>query len=169
MDNWLARQDRLVGVQASDKLKNSRVAIAGLGGVGGAAFEAIVRSGVGHILALDCDVFDVTNLNRQLLATRSTVGRDKCAVASERAASINPECEVTAVKERLDANNLSLIFDFKPDYIIDAIDCVTSKLALIEQAKKLGFNIITSMGTGNRIDASDFVIGDIETSSAIAE
>ncbi|MEG1651726.1 MAG: ThiF family adenylyltransferase [Oscillospiraceae bacterium] len=165
MDNWLARQDRLVGVQASDKLKNSRVAIAGLGGVGGAAFEAIVRSGVGHILALDCVVFDVTNLNRQLLATRSTVGRDKCAVASERAASINPECEVTAVKERLDADNLSLIFDFKPDYIIDAIDCVTSKLALIEQAKKLGFNIITSMGTGNRIDASDFVIGDIETSS----
>ncbi len=165
MDNWLERQNRLVGEARTGWLAESRVAVVGLGGVGGAAFEALVRCGVGHILALDGDVIDLSNLNRQLLATRETVGQPKCLAAAARAALINPECEVTAAQVVLDPENLNRVFDYRPDYILDAIDGVTAKLALIEQAKKRGVPVITSMGTGNRTSAEGFVIADIEQSA----
>ena len=165
MTDWLDRQTRLIGIAATEKLAGARVAVIGLGGVGGAAFEALVRCGVGNILALDCDVFDLTNLNRQILATRENIGKLKCEMAKERAASINPLCTVSACSTRLGTDNLEEIFNWQPDFILDAIDNVTAKLALIETAKKRGVRIVTSMGTGNRTSAEGFVIADIEQSA----
>ncbi len=165
MTDWLARQRRLVGDGACTSLAAARVAVIGLGGVGGAAFEALVRCGVGHILALDRDVFELTNLNRQILATLDTVGQPKALAAQARAATINLACTVTPSQVMLTPDNLDAVFSFAPDYIIDAVDNVTAKLALIEAAKTRGVPIITSMGTGNRIDAAGFVIADIERSA----
>lgn len=160
--DWLARQTRLIGEAGTASLACARVAVVGLGGVGGAALEGLCRAGIGALLLADCDVFDLTNLNRQILATRETVGRPKIAVARERVLAIHPECEVTLCGERLGTDNLDPIFAFEPAFVVDAVDCVTAKLALIELCKKRGVGIVSSMGTGNRLDASGFTIGDIE-------
>lgn len=154
------RQRALIGEAACEALSRARVVVAGLGGVGGAAFEALARVGVGHILACDCDVFEASNLNRQILCTLGALGRLKCEVARERAAQINPALEVTAFVERISPDNVSGLFDFKPDYIIDAVDSVSAKLAIIEGCAERGVRVISCMGTGNRL-AADFEITDI--------
>ena len=163
--NWLARQDRLIGPEASEKLQNARVAVIGLGGVGGAAAEALCRCGIGHLLLLDCDVFDVTNLNRQILATRAAIGRPKCEVARERVLSVNPACDAAAKNVRLGPENLAEVFDFAPDFVVDAVDCVTAKLALIAACAERGVPVVTSMGTGNRLSAASFTVGNLEGSA----
>lgn len=151
----------MLGKEAMQKLAASRVAVFGVGGVGGYAVEALARSGVGAIELVDSDVVSVTNINRQIIATHATLGRYKVDVAAERIAEINPACVVTARKifylpETQDA------FDFtRYDYVIDAIDTVAGKLALIENAKKCGVPVISSMGAGNKLDATAFRVADI--------
>lgn len=161
MSDWLSRQTMLIGEQATRKLHDARVAVIGLGGVGGAAFEAIVRSGIGHIMVMDYDVFDQSNLNRQILAFQDTVGLAKTHVAALRAAAINPKLTIVAHHEKFCLQNTGLLASFRPDYVIDAIDMVSAKLDLIEWCKNNEVPVISSMGTGNRIDAGCFRIGDI--------
>ncbi|NLC79334.1 MAG: tRNA threonylcarbamoyladenosine dehydratase [Ruminococcaceae bacterium] len=162
MGDWVARQTRLIGEKATAALVSSRVAVIGVGGVGGAALEAIARAGVGSIFIMDFDRFDETNLNRQILATRDAIGRPKSEVACERVLSINPEARVTAYNEKLCEETAEPLFDFKPDFVIDAIDMVSSKLFLIETCAKNGVPIVSSMGTGNRTECEGFTVGEIE-------
>lgn len=159
--NWLMREEMLLGKQAVHYLQNACVAVAGLGGVGGACCEALVRAGVGRLIVIDDDVVEETNLNRQLFATSKTLGMHKCDAASLRLLDINPALKLTAYKTFLLPQNLSLLFEEQPDVIIDAIDTVTTKLALIEQARQQCVPLISCMGTGNRFSPQDLRLGDI--------
>ena len=158
---WLSRTEKLIGKDALDKLASSRVAVFGAGGVGSFVIEGLVRSGIGAIDVVDNDQVSLSNLNRQLIATLDTVGMDKTAVVRERIKSINPDCKVTEHKmfflpETADE------FDFSVyDYVVDAIDTVAGKLAIIEKCSSLGIPVISSMGTGNKLDPSEFRIADI--------
>lgn len=162
MENWLARTELLIGEKGVKTLAESTVAVIGLGGVGGSAAEALCRAGVGTIIAVDHDTVDITNLNRQLLATAENVGEKKCVTAKKRLLSINPNADVKALDIFYLPENRDRLFNLKPDFIIDAIDTVTAKLDLIEQCADRGIGIVSSMGTGNRLDPSRFVIGKIE-------
>ncbi len=162
MGDWLDRQRRLIGDEATFALEKAKVAVIGVGGVGGAALEAVVRAGIGHILVIDCDVFDETNLNRQIIATRGEIGKSKADVARLRALSINPNADVTAKNIRISEETVNEVVDYRPDFVIDAIDSVSAKLALIEVCSKNDIPIISSMGTGNRTDCGGFIIGSIE-------
>ena len=155
------RTQMLVGEQAVQKLQNSHVAVFGIGGVGCYAVEALARAGVGRLTLVDDDVFAPSNINRQLYALQSTLGRDKVAVACERIADINPNCQVDAVKLRFDAQTCAQ-FDFSHfDYVVDAIDTVTSKLLLVKLCNDANTPIISCMGTGNKLDATTFEVADI--------
>lgn len=158
MTDAFVRTETLLGEEAFEKLTKSSVCIFGCGGVGSYVVEALARSGVGKITVVDADVVDVSNINRQLIALNSTVGRPKVDVVKERIEDINPECEVTAKQMFYDKENN---FDLNFDYIIDAIDSVPSKLFLIEEANRFGTPIISAMGTGNKLDAGMFEIADI--------
>jgi len=161
MGDWLDRQNNLIGSESTEKLKEARFAVIGLGGVGGAAAEALIRCGIGSLFLMDGDCFDETNLNRQILCTRENVGVMKAQAAADRARSINPECRVTAVCERLDGDTVELLSEFRPDCVIDAVDQVTAKLLIIGWCRASGVHVVSSMGTGNRTDAGGFRIGDI--------
>ena len=165
MDNWLARTRLLLGDEAVNSLRHSRVAVLGLGGVGGAAAEAICRSGVGAMLLADYDKVDITNLNRQLIAVTSTVGHDKTEAAARRLRDINPELDLTLREGRLTSENLPEVLDWQPDYILDCIDNVTAKLALTVLCRERGIRLITCLGTGNRLDPSKLTVGDIADTS----
>lgn len=155
----------LIYGDALQKLAAKRVAVFGIGGVGSYAAEALARSGIGAIDLIDSDTVDITNINRQLYALTSTVGRYKTEVARERILDIDPGCRVTAHTLFYNAETADSIPIAEYDYIVDAIDSVTSKLLLIENAKKAGVNIISSMGTGNKTDPSRLEIADVfETS-----
>ncbi len=161
MQSQFSRSELLMGADAMERLKSARVAVFGIGGVGGYAVEALARSGVGTLDLFDHDTISLTNLNRQLLATHATIGRLKVEVAKERVLSINPGSTVHAYPVFYTPDTAG-DFDFSVyDYIIDAIDTVTGKLCLVENAKKAGVPIICSMGTGNKLDASAFRVGDI--------
>ena len=165
MDERFSRTETLLGKGAMEKLKNSRVAVFGVGGVGGYALEALVRSGVGEIDLIDSDVVAKTNINRQIIATEDSIGKYKVDVAKERAESINPEVKINTRIAFFSPENAS-DFDFSAyDYIIDAIDTVSSKLALIEKAVRGGVKIISSMGTGNNLNPLAFEITDIYKTS----
>lgn len=156
-----SRTRRLVGNEALKRLASSRVVVFGVGGVGGAAVEALARAGIGALDIIDNDVVEPSNLNRQLIATRETLGRPKAEVAKERVLSINPSCLVTAhnlffLPETVDR------FDFTSyDFVVDAIDTVTAKIALIMAAQEAKTPIISSMGTGNKLDPCALRIADI--------
>lgn len=155
----------LFGKEAMEKLARSRVAVFGIGGVGGYTVEALVRSGVGAIDIIDSDTVSLTNINRQIYATQKTVGRYKVDVAAERIADINPECRVKAHKIFYMPETQHL-FDFSEyDYIVDAIDTVTGKLAIVENAKKSGTPVISSMGAGNKINPAAFEVADVFSTS----
>ena len=155
----------MLGRDAMDKLKNSRVAVFGVGGVGGYTVEALARSGVGAIDIIDDDRVCLTNINRQIYATGKTVGKYKVDVAAERIAEINPECKVTAHKTFYMPDTQGE-FDFSVyDYVVDAIDTVTGKLTLIENAVKCGVPVISSMGAGNKMDPTAFRVSDIYKTS----
>ena len=143
------------------KIKNLNILIVGLGGVGGAAFEALVRSGVGRITVIDADVFDSSNLNRQLLSNVNNMGHNKVLEASIRAKSINPDILVDSKKMFLDESNINDIDFTLYDYVLDCCDSVNTKVLLIEKCKEYDVKLITSMGTGNRLDPSKLVITDI--------
>ena len=161
MSEQFLRTEMLLGSRAIQRLQNARVAVFGLGGVGGYAVEALARSGVGSLDLIDSDRVSVSNLNRQILATHSTVGMLKVDAARNRVLDINPDCVVRAypifyTPETADS------FDFTQyDYIVDAIDTVTGKLALVERAVAVNTPIICCMGTGNKLDASAFQVADI--------
>ena len=161
MDKALSRTRMLLGEEAMARLAAARVAVFGLGGVGGYAVEALARSGVGALDLIDSDALSLSNRNRQLLATEATLGRSKAEVAAERVRSINPDCRVRC-RELFYLPETRDQFDFHDyDYVVDAIDTVTGKLALIEAAREAGTPIISSMGTGNKLDPTAFRVADI--------
>jgi len=160
-----SRAELLLGKDKLEKLKQARVAVFGIGGVGSFAAEAIARGGVGHIALIDGDVVSMTNINRQLIALHSTVGREKTAVMAERIHDICPETEVVEYPVNYTAENKDLIDFAAYDYIVDAIDMVTSKILLIEEAKKAGTEVISCMGTGNKFDPTRFEVADISKTS----
>ena len=152
----------VLGDNAIDKLKGARVAVFGVGGVGGYVCESLARSGVGGIDIFDKDTVSLSNVNRQIIALHSTVGRPKVEVMKERILDINPECEVNTYEvfylpENADEYDLS-----KYDYIVDAVDTVSAKLEIISRAKALGVNIISAMGAGNKTDPTQFKVADIQ-------
>ena len=160
-----SRTKLLLGSAAMEKLKNARVAVFGLGGVGGYTVEALARSGVGALVLVDHDTISLTNINRQILATTETVGMSKAEAAAQRVKAINPDIQVTAV-QKFYGPNTAAEFDFSQyDYVVDAIDTVTGKLALVTAAQKAGTPIISSMGTGNKLDPTRFQIADITKTS----
>ena len=159
------RTEMMLGEDGVLNLKRSRVAIFGIGGVGGFAAEAIARSGIGHITLIDPDRVSVTNKNRQIIALDSTVGQNKAVAMRSRILDINPEAEVTALPEFYSEDNSDFIDLSGFDYIIDAIDSVRSKIYLIEKAKQLGVKIISSMGAGNKLDPTRFRVSDIKKTS----
>ena len=160
-----SRTALLLGNDAMEKLKNARVAVFGLGGVGGYVVEALARSGVGALELVDHDTISLTNLNRQLLATHETVGMPKAQAARQRVLQINPACQVTA-REEFFLPDTADRFDFSSySYVVDAIDTVTGKLTLIQAAREAGVPILSCMGTGNKLDPTRFQIADISKTS----
>ena len=155
------RTQMLLGTEALEKLQNARVAVFGIGGVGGYTVEALARSGVGQLDLIDSDTVSVSNINRQILATHSTVGMPKVEAAKKRILDINPDCVVRTYQmfylpETADQFNFT-----QYDYIVDAIDTVTGKLQLVQRAVEVGTPIICCMGTGNKLDAAAFEVADI--------
>lgn len=160
------RTELLIGKENLNKLQHSHVIVFGVGGVGGFAIEALVRSGIGEISIVDFDTVDLTNLNRQIIATQNSIGKLKTSVMKDRLLSINPNVIVHEFPEKFSMENSDLFFkDKKYDYIVDAIDLVTSKLALAEIAKNLSIPIISSMGTGNKIEPTMLGVADINKTS----
>ena len=156
-----SRTERLFGREAMETLARSRVAVFGVGGVGGYAVEALARSGIGALDLIDSDRISLSNLNRQILALHSTVGRYKVEVAAERVRDINPACTVRSYPVFFLPETRGQ-FDFTQyDYVVDAIDTVTGKLALIEAAREAGVPILCSMGAGNKTEASAFEVADL--------
>jgi tRNA A37 threonylcarbamoyladenosine dehydratase len=165
MLNQFSRTQLLFGEEGMEKLYKARVAVFGIGGVGGYTVEALVRSGVGTLDLIDDDRVCLTNLNRQLHATRKTVGKFKVDVAQERCLEINPDAVIHTYKTFY-APQTADQFDFTQyDYVVDAIDTVTGKLELIQQAQKAGVPIISSMGAGNKMDPTAFEVADIYETS----
>lgn len=165
MLNQFSRTQLLIGRNGMEVLQQSRVAVFGIGGVGGFAVEALARSGIGALDLVDDDRVCLTNLNRQLHATRRTVGKYKVQVARERIHEINPDCAVTTYQTFFTGETASQ-FDFTAyDYIIDAIDTVTGKLELVAQANRTGTPIISSMGAGNKMDPTAFEVADLYQTS----
>ena len=160
-----SRTALLLGSDAMAKLNNATVAVFGLGGVGGYVVEALARSGVGGLVLVDHDTISVTNINRQILAVHSTVGQSKAEAAKNRVLDINPDIKVT-VRECFFGPDTADSFDFsKYDYVVDAIDTVTGKLALVQAAQAAGVPILCSMGTGNKLDPTKFQVADITKTS----
>lgn len=165
MLNEFSRTQLLYGKDAMTKLSNSRVAVFGIGGVGGYVVEALARSGIGALDLIDDDKVCLTNINRQILATRRTVGKYKVDVARDRINEISPSCQVTTYKTFYLPETQDQ-FDFNQyDYVVDAIDTVTGKLTIIENAKKLNVPIISSMGAGNKTNPAGFEVADIYETS----
>jgi len=157
------RTERLIGRDALNKLEKSKVIIFGIGGVGSFAAEAIARSGIGKIALVDGDTVSDSNINRQLVALHSTIGIPKVEIMAKRIKDINPNCSVIEYNQFYTKENQIDISEF--DYVIDAIDMVASKLLLIEEANRLSIPIISSMGTGNKLDPTRFEITDIYKTS----
>ena len=165
MSGAFVRTEMLLGAEAMERLGRARVAVFGAGGVGGYVIEALARSGVGALDIVDNDTVAESNLNRQIIATRKTLGQYKVDAARARVAEINPECRVTAHRIFFLPENADS-FDFGGfDYVVDAIDTVSGKLALVERAKAFGVPVISSMGAGNKLDPAAFEVADIYKTS----
>lgn len=159
--NEFCRTELLVGEEGIANLHNSKVIVFGIGGVGSFVVEALTRAGVGNLILVDNDTICISNINRQIHARQSTVGMIKVEAMKERVISINPNCNVEAKQVFITAENISEIIPSDVDYVVDAIDTVTSKLALAEYCYKNNINIISSMGTGNKIDPTQFRVSDV--------
>lgn len=165
MKDWRMRTGLVIGDEGLEKLKNAKVIIFGVGGVGGFAAEAIVRAGVGNITIVDFDDIDITNINRQVIALHSNVGKLKVEAMKERLLDINPELKINAVAKLYNAETSDEILCEDYDYAIDAIDMVSSKIHLIEKCTEKGIKIISSMGMGNKLDPTKIEITDIYKTS----
>jgi len=160
------RQLPLLGDSSPALLASKTVMLCGLGGVGGYVLEALVRAGCGRFVLVDCDAFDETNLNRQILATECNIGRVKVDVAAERVKAINSNAQVKTENVFLTEDNIPKLLDlYQPDYIADAIDNITAKLCLAQEAEKRGIGIVSSMGTGNKLKSNIFECVDISKTS----
>lgn len=165
MNNQFSRTELLLGKENMKKLSEARVAVFGIGGVGGHVVEALVRSGVGALDLIDNDTVELSNLNRQIIATQKTIGMPKTLAAKERILDINPEC-VVSCHDKFYLPETAREFDFsKYDYVVDAIDTVSGKISLVEQAQAAGVPIISSMGAGNKMDPTAFKVADIYKTS----
>lgn len=161
MSNQFLRTEVLIGKEGVEKLQKSKVAVFGIGGVGSYVVEALARAGVGHLIIIDFDKYDITNINRQLGATHSTIGKYKVDVMKERILDINPNAIVEAYKpNEVDGGEISLI-DSSVTYVVDAIDTMANKISLIEKCNDEKVRIITSAGTGNKLDPTRFEVADI--------
>ena len=162
MTNWLERTELLLGEEKLEILKNANVLVVGVGGVGAYAAEMIVRSGVGRMTIADADKVSATNINRQLVALHSTIGREKCDILANRLKDINPELQLTVVNRFIKDNETDALLDSdKFDYVVDAIDTLSPKLALIKGALDRGIRIVSSMGAGAKTDPTLMEIKDI--------
>lgn len=142
-------------------LKSKTVMVIGLGGVGGHAFDSLVRSGIENIIVIDNDIIDITNLNRQTLAYQNTIGKPKVEIANERAKNINPNCQITPLKTFLSEENIPKVFNRKIDFVIDAIDTINTKKAIIKKCIKENIPFVSIMGTGNKMHPELLEITDI--------
>ena len=161
MSGRFKRSEMLLGAQALERLAKSRVAVFGVGGVGGYVVEALARSGVGALDLVDGDTVAESNVNRQIIATQSTLGRSKVDVAAERVRDINPDCAVTARRVFFLPENAGEFDFFAYDYVVDAVDTVTAKLAIVERSVAAGTPVISAMGAGNKLDPTAFTVADI--------
>lgn len=161
MSNQFSRTELLIGKENLEKLKNAKVAIFGLGGVGSYVTEALARAGVLNFILVDKDEVDLTNINRQIIATYKTVGRPKVEVAKERILDISTAAKVETYQEFFMPDTKTKILDNSISYIVDAVDTVTAKIELAVQANKINIPIISSMGTGNKLDSTKFEVADI--------
>ena len=164
MLNRFSRTEVLIGKDSLEKLKNAKIAIFGIGGVGSYVLEGLVRAGVGNFVLVDKDDVDITNINRQIIATTSTIGKPKVEVAKSRALDINPDINIQIYKEFFTPETKGIV-DKSLTYIVDAVDNVTAKIELAVRADKLNIPIISSMGTGNKLDNTKFEITDISKTS----
>lgn len=164
MLNQFSRTELLIGKDGIEKLQNAKVAIFGIGGVGSFVVEGLVRAGIGNFILVDDDKVCLTNLNRQVIATRKTVGKPKVEVAKTRILEINPNAHVEIYQEFFMPNSKEIL-DNTVDYVVDAVDTVTAKIELVLRANKLDIPIISSMGTGNKLDPTRFEVTDIYKTS----
>ena len=164
MPNQFFRTELIIGKQGIKKLNNSKVAIFGIGGVGSYVVEALARAGIGSFLLIDKDKVDITNINRQIIATNKTVGKSKVEVAKERILEINPNAKVETIQEFFLPESPELL-DSSIDYVVDCVDTVTAKIELVLRAEKWQIPIISCMGTGNKLDPTKFEVTDIYKTS----
>ena len=164
MDTQFSRTELLIGKENVKKLQNSKVAIFGIGGVGSYVVEALARAGIGDFILIDKDSVDITNLNRQIIATHSSIGKPKVEIAKQRIIDINPNAKIEIFQEFFMQKSKDL-FDKSVDYVIDAIDTVTAKIELVIRAKEHNIPIISCMGTGNKLDPTKFEVTDIYKTS----
>ena len=164
MSNQFARTELLIGKEGIEKLQKAKVAIFGIGGVGSFVVEALARAGIGKFILVDKDTVDITNLNRQILATRKTIGKPKVEVAKQRILEINSEARVEIYQEFFMPNTKGILED-TIDYLVDAVDTVTAKIELVMRANQQNIPIISCMGTGNKLDATQFEVADIYETS----
>lgn len=162
---WYERTRMILGDESIDKLKGASVIIFGVGGVGSFAAEAVARAGVGKITLVDNDKVSVTNINRQIVALNSTVGKMKTEVMAERIKDINPECDVKCVNEFILYDNINDVINEKFDYCVDAVDTVTAKIAIIMKCNELDIPVISSMGTGNKLNPEMLEVTDVYKTS----
>ncbi|MBD7912526.1 MULTISPECIES: tRNA threonylcarbamoyladenosine dehydratase [Clostridium] len=161
LQHSLSRTELLVGREGLDKLKNSKVVVFGVGGVGSFTVEALTRAGVGELILIDDDTVCLTNLNRQIHATYDTISKVKVEVMKERILSINRKCIVTTHQVFVDKDNIPDLIPDDTDYVVDAIDTVSAKIALVEYCNEKNIRIMSSMGTGNKFDPTQFKVADI--------
>ena len=162
MFEFLERSVPVMGEKNISKLENARVAVLGLGGVGGAAAEALCRAGIGNLLLIDNDTVSISNCNRQMVATSDTVGHQKTQAAQDRLLAINPSCNIEIYNRFYLPEESDFLYQWKPDCVIDAIDTITAKLHLAETCAKEDILLYSSMGTGNRMDPTQIKYGDIQ-------
>lgn len=165
-ENWLSRTEMMLGEDALAKLKKSKIAVFGCGGVGSYTLDSLVRAGIGNIVIIDKALIDVTNLNRNLMADTKVVGKYKVDVAKKRLLNINPELNIKIIKEYISKDNSSKLVSDDFDYIIDTIDSIGDKVSLISEAANKAIPIISSMGTGDKFDPTQFEISDISKATS---
>lgn len=161
MSHKFSRLEKIIGSENLNKLKDKSVLILGCGGVGGYTVEALVRSGINTLILVDFDKVDESNINRQIIALDSTIGKLKVDVLEERIKDINSNCNVIKISEFIDSQNIDILFNEKIDYLVDACDYVPTKKAIIKECLKRKIKFISSMGTGNKLDPSKLEITDI--------
>lgn len=159
------RFEKIIGKDNLNKISKTKVLVVGIGGVGGYTVESLVRSGIEDIVIIDFDVVDITNINRQIIALNSTIGKKKVEVMKERLLDINKNCKVTIYDSFIDKINIDIITKEKPDFVVDACDTMTSKMLIIETCINNNIKFITSMGTGNKLDPSKLEITELNKTS----